>query len=295
MSKYKTDLLLLTSAIIWGFGFVAQRAGMQYIGPFTYNAIRFAMGGLFLIPIVLKKKVSVTTSAKVNLKYGIILGSVLFIASSFQQVGLIYTTAGNAGFITGIYVVIVPILGMFIGRKTFKTTWIGAILAVSGLYFLSATENISMNFGNLLVFVSSIIWAVHVLLIDNFAKKVEPIIIACIQFLVTSILCFMVMLFTETSTWTAIYAALIPLVYGGLVSVGIGFTLQIIAQKKAHPTHAAIILSLEAVFAVTGGVLILKETLNLNTIVGCLLMLAGMMISQLWKKNNMTDKEILNK
>jgi len=286
MSKIKTDILLLISALIWGFAFVAQRAGMQYIGPFTYNAIRFAMGGLFLVPFVLKRNSSYKSSAKINFKYGIILGLILFIASSFQQIGIIYTTAGNAGFITGMYVVLVPIFGIFIGKKTFKSTWVGALLAIAGLYFLSASENISMNFGNFLVLISSLFWAVHVLLIDNFAKKVEPLIIACIQFLVTSFLCFIAMLFTETSTWSAIYSALAPLIYGGIISVGIGFTLQIIAQKKAHPTHAAIILSLEAVFAVIGGILILKEALNLNTFIGCLLMLAGMMISQLWKKKN---------
>ena len=148
------------SALIWGFAFVAQRAGMQYIGPFTYNAIRFAMGGLFLIPIVYKKQVLYKSSAKINFKYGIILGLILFAASSFQQIGIIYTTAGNAGFITGMYVILVPIIGVIIGRKTFKSTWAGALLAVLGLYFLSSSENISMNFGNLLVLISSLFWAV---------------------------------------------------------------------------------------------------------------------------------------
>jgi drug/metabolite transporter (DMT)-like permease len=294
MSKIRIDILLFVSALIWGFAFVAQRAGMQYIGPFTYNAIRFAMGGLFLIPFVYKKKVYNKSTAKVNFKNGVILGLILFIASSFQQIGIIYTTAGNAGFITGMYVILVPILGIFIGKKTFKSAWIGALLAILGLYFLSASENISMNFGNLLVLVSSLFWAVHVLLIDNFAKKVEPLIIACIQFLVTSVLCFIAMLFTETSTLEAIYSAMIPLIYGGIISVGIGFTLQIIAQKKAHPTHAAIILSLEAVFAVVGGILILKEALSLNTFVGCLLMLTGMMISQLWKNKNRSAELLEN-
>ena len=294
MSKIRTDLLLLVSALIWGFAFIAQRAGMQYIGPFTYNTIRFTMGGLFLLPIVYKKKVLYKSSAKANFKYGIILSLILFIASSFQQIGIIYTTAGNAGFITGMYVILVPIFGIVIGRKTLKSTWIGALLAIAGLYFLSASENISMNFGNLLVLISSLFWAVHVLLIDNFAKKVEPLIIACIQFLVTSFLCFIAMLFTETSTWSAIYSALIPLIYGGIISVGIGFTLQIIAQKNAHPTHAAIILSLEAVFAVIGGILILKEVLSLNTFIGCLLMLTGMLISQLWKKKSNSTELLKN-
>jgi len=286
MSNLKTDILLLISALIWGFAFVAQKAGMEFIGPFTYNAIRFAIGGLFLIPIIIKKRVSLSKPNKENFKYGIILGMVLFTASSFQQVGMLYTTAGNAGFITGMYVILVPVLGIFIGRRTFRSTWIGAILAVVGLYFLNASENISMSFGNFLVLVSSMFWAVHVLLIDNFTKKAEPLIIACIQFLITSILSFIVMVFTESSTLSAIYSALIPLLYGGLISAGVGFTLQIIAQKNAHPTHAAIILSLEAVFAVAGGILILRETLGFNTFVGCILMLTGMFITQLWRKKN---------
>ena len=279
-----TDLLLLISALIWGFAFVAQRVGMQFIGPFTYNSIRFAMGGMFLIPFIKQKKIFDRAEIKINLKFGIILGIILFIGSSFQQTGIVYTTAGNAGFITGIYVILVPILGLFIGRKTGKGTWFGAILAVIGMYVLSVSNNISMNFGNFLVFISSIFWAVHVLLVDNFTKRIEPLILACIQFLVCSFLCFFSMLLFENPTFSAIYAAIIPLLYGGFVSVGIGFTLQVVAQKKAHPTHAAIILSLEAVFAVFGGILILKEALKLHTFIGCLLMLTGMLISQLWQK-----------
>jgi drug/metabolite transporter (DMT)-like permease len=290
MKSIKTDLILLLSALIWGFAFVAQRAGMEYIGPFTYNAVRFAMGGLFLVPIVLKKKKEVKINVGLNFKHGIILGVILFTASSFQQIGLLYTTAGNAGFFTGMYVILVPALGIFIGRKTFKSTWIGALLAFSGMYFLSSASDLSMNKGNFYVFISAVFWAVHVLSIDNFAKRTEPVIIACIQFLVTSLLSFIVMLGRETTTLAAIYSAMIPLIYGGIISVGIGFTLQIVAQKKAHPTHAAIILSLEAVFAVVGGILILKEAFTSNTFIGCLLMLTGMLVSQLWKrkKQNIT-------
>jgi len=285
-SLYNTDLLLLISALIWGFAFVAQRAGMQFIGPFTYNSIRFAMGGLFLIPFIKQKNIFVRTEIKINLKFGIILGIILFIGSSFQQTGIVYTTAGNAGFITGIYVILVPILGLFIGRKTGKGTWLGAILAVCGMYILSVSNNITINFGNFLVLISSIFWAVHVLLIDNFTKKIEPLILACIQFLVSSLLCFFCMLLFEDPTFPAIYAALIPLLYGGFISVGIGFTLQVIAQKKAHPTHAAVILSLEAVFAVIGGIMILNEALKFHTFIGCMLMLTGMLISQLWQKKS---------
>lgn len=285
MNKPKNDLLLLLSAMIWGFAFVAQRAGMQFIGPFTYNAIRFAMGGLFLIPIA-RKKTSSKYLTQTNVKSGLILGFVLFTGSSFQQFGVVYTTAGNAGFITGLYVILVPIIGILFKRKTGTGTWIGALLAVTGMYFLSSSTNISINYGNLLVFISSFFWAIHVLLIDQFTRRSEPMILACIQFLVTSILCFISMLIFEKPLLSGIYLAIIPLLYGGFISVGIGFTLQIIAQKSGHPTHAAIILSLEAIFAVLGGILILQETMNSNIFIGCLLMLTGMIISQLWQKKN---------
>jgi len=283
MNRSKTDLLLLLSAMIWGLAFVAQRAGMQFIGPFTYNAIRFALGGLFLIPFV-RKKSETNLIYKKNLKPGIILGIVLFIGSSFQQFGVVYTTAGNAGFITGLYVILVPIIGLIFSRKTGLGTWIGAFLAVIGMYLLSSSDNMSMNFGNLLVLISSFFWAIHVLLIDKFTKNFEPLFLACIQFFVTSILCFTSMLIFEKPVISNILLAIIPLLYGGFISVGIGFTLQLIAQKKAHPTHAAIILSLEAVFAVLGGIIILNETLSSNTFIGCFLMLSGMLLSQLWQR-----------
>ena len=197
---------------------------------------------------------------------------------------MLYTSAGNAGFITGMYVILVPVLGIFISRKTHIGTWLGALLAFIGMYFLSSSDDIAINRGNFLVFISAVLWAVHVLSIDNFTKRTEPIIIAIIQFTVTSVLSFIVMLFMENPVPSAINSAAIPLLYGGVISVGIGFTLQIIAQKKAHPTHAAIILSLEAVFAVIGGILILNEHFGTNTFIGCSLMLTGMILSQLWQK-----------
>jgi len=283
MNRSKIDLLLLLSAMIWGFAFVAQRAGMQFIAPFTYNAIRFALGGFFLIPFV-NKKSSSNLLNKINIKSGIILGVVLFAGSSFQQFGIVYTTAGNAGFITGLYVILVPIIGLFVGRKTNMGTWLGALLAVTGMYLLNSSDDININYGNLLVFISAFFWAIHVLLIDQFTRRSDPLTIAVIQFLVTSLLCSIGMFTFEEPEMSGIFKASIPLIYGGLISVGIGFTLQIIAQKNAHPTHAAIILSLEAVFAVLGGILILHESLNSNTLLGCLLMLSGMILSQLWMR-----------
>lgn len=280
----KNDLLILTAAIIWGFAFVAQRAGMQFIGPFTYNFIRFAMGGLFLIPIIIKKKIIKKNKLRSNIRFGLILGVFLFLGSAFQQSGIVYTTAGNAGFITGLYVIFVPVFGIFIGRKTGIGIWVGALLAILGLYFLNASVSIHVNFGNFLVFISAIFWAIHVLLVDKFTNTNEPLLLASIQFFVCSFLNIFGILLFEQPTWNNILSALIPLIYGGLISTGIGFTLQVIAQKKAHPTHAAIILGLEAVFAVIGGIIILNEDLGLHTMIGCSLMLCGMLVSQLWQQ-----------
>lgn len=280
----KNDLLILTAALIWGFAFVAQRAGMQFIGPFTYNFIRFAMGGLFLIPIIIKKKIVTQKNIRSNVKYGIILGFIIFLGSAFQQSGIVYTTAGNAGFITGLYVILVPVFGVFVGRRSGAGIWVGVLLAVLGLYFLTASVSIEVNFGNFLVFISAIFWAFHVLSVDKFTEKNEPLLLACIQFFVCSFLNIFGMLLFEHPTLDNIFLAVIPLIYGGFISTGIGFTLQVIAQKKAHPTHAAIILGLEAVFAVIGGIIILNEDLGLNTMIGCVLMLSGMMVSQLWQR-----------
>lgn len=281
----KNDLLILTAALIWGFAFVAQRAGMQFIGPFTYNFIRFAMGGLFLIPIIIKKKkIIIKSKIRSNIKFGVILGIVIFLGSAFQQSGIVYTTAGKAGFITGLYVILVPVFGILVGRRTGAGIWIGAVMAVSGLYFLNASVSIAVNYGNFLVFISAIFWAIHVLLIDKFTKTNEPLLLACIQFFICSFLNIFGILLFENPTINKVLLALIPLIYGGLISTGIGFTLQVIAQKNAHPTHAAIILGLEAVFAVIGGIIILKEDLSLNTLIGCVLMLSGMLVSQLWQR-----------
>jgi drug/metabolite transporter (DMT)-like permease len=287
MNKYilRNDLLLLISALIWGFAFVAQRAGMQFVGPFTFNAVRFTLGGLFLLPLIwFRRKKAVITSQK-PFKYGLISGMILFTAAAFQQVGIVYTSAGNAGFITGLYVVFVPVIGLLTGRKTGSGIWLGVLFAALGMYLLSASSDITVSRGNFLVLISSACWALHVLAIDRFTQKVAPVKLAAIQFLVCAALSLIVALFTEKILFGSILAALIPILYGGIISVGVGFTLQVIAQKEAHPAHASIILSLEAVFAFLGGILILNELLNGQRVIGCLLMLTGMIISQLWQRN----------
>ena len=286
----KSDMLLFLTSFIWGLGFVAQRVGMDFVGPFTFNSIRFALGSLVLVPLILlRKKPQVSRHSllpfmrfRIKFLSGVLAGLVLFAAASFQQMGLVYTTAGNAGFITGLYVVIVPILGLTFRQYTNAGTWIGAFLAAAGLYLLCVTEKLTVSLGDFLVFVGAFLWAVHVLIIGWLSPKIESLKLACIQFAVCSILSLIAAVITEIITLQNIYHAAIPILYGGLLSVGIAYTLQVVAQKNTHPAHAAILLSLEAVFAAMGGWLILDETFTTRGMLGCALMLSGMLLSQLW-------------
>ncbi len=283
----KADMLLVLTAMIWGFAFVAQRVGMDYVGPFTFNAIRFALGSLSLLPIIwlMQKRESVNSSADSKKKpvfvWGIIAGAALFSGASLQQAGMVYTTAGKAGFITGLYVVIVPLLGLFWKQRPSIGTWLGAIMAAVGLYFLSITDEFTISLGDLLVLLSAFFWSGHVLLIGWLAPRTDSLKLAAVQFAVCAVLSFMTALAIETITLTSIWQGIIPILYGGFCSVGIAYTLQIIAQRDAHPAHSAIILSMEGLFAAIGGWLVLGEILSLRGLFGCALMLAGMIFSQL--------------
>jgi len=284
----RSDSLLLLTSLIWGLAFVAQRVGMDYVGPFIFNGIRFALGAAVIIPFILLARNSAhrapRTAHRSSVRYlligGMILGLAVFAGATFQQYGLVYTTAGNAGFITGLYVVFVPILGLL--RKQFPhfTVWLAALLAVVGLYFLSVTENFTLQIGDLLVLIGAFFWAAHVLIIGELSPKVNALKLALIQYLVCAVLSTCVALAVEHNTLDGILKATIPIVYGGVLSVGIAYTLQVIAQKKAPPAHAAIILSLEAVFAAIGGWLILGEQLSTKGMIGCGLMMLGMLVAQ---------------
>ncbi|WP_020561223.1 DMT family transporter [Thiofilum flexile] len=285
MDKHHTPLangLLLGAAIIWGFGFVAQRLGMEHLGPYTFNGLRFILGALSLLPLIwwFSRKSGLELSLPLLIG-GIATGSLLFIAASLQQVGLQYTTVANAGFITGFYLILVPILGLIIKHKTGLNTWIGAILTLVGLYFLSIKANFSIGYGDLLQLIGALFWAIHLLTIDHYSHRVNPIQLASLQFFVCSLLSFTVAFATEQPTLAGIQASWAALLYSGLMSVGLAYTLQVVGQRYAHPSHAAIILSLEAVFAALGGVLFLNEYLDQRALLGCGLMLTGMLISQL--------------
>ena len=284
----QSDLLLLLTAAIWGFAFVAQRVGMEHVGPFTFNGIRFALGSLSLTPLLFfhfngkngsPPPVHVWTPA---LRGGGLAGLFLFAGASLQQVGLVYTTAGNAGFITGLYVVIVPLIGLFFRQSSSYGAWAGAGLAAVGLYLLSVTDQFNIAWGDFLEILGAFFWAGHVLVIGYFSPRTSAIRLAIGQFAVCSVLSLLTAFIFETIRLSDILQAAVPILYGGLASVGIAYTLQVVAQKNAHPAHAAIILSLEAVFAALGGWLLLGEVLSARGLLGCGLMLAGMLLSQLW-------------
>ena len=274
--------------MIWGFAFVAQRSGMEFVGPFTFNAVRFTLGGISLIPLLIigkKRKFNnesplPLSSNKILLKGGIIAGVILFFGASFQQGGMVFTSAGKAGFITGLYIILVPILGIMFKQKTSAAIWLGAVIALVGLYLLSVTENLTIGLGDLLVLASAFFWGLHVLVIGRFSPKTDPIQLAFFQFMLCAFFSLVASLILETTTLQNIFDASVPILYAGVVSVGIAYTLQVVAQQEAHPSHAAIIMSLEAVFAVIGGWIVLDENIPLRGLIGCGLMLTGMILSQ---------------
>ncbi|ABO91984.1 membrane protein [Aeromonas salmonicida subsp. salmonicida] len=280
----RSNMMLLMAAAIWGLGFVAQRLGMDHMGPYTFNGLRFLLGAASLLPLLwwLKSRQPSGQSEdrRLLLTGGLLAGAVLFSAASLQQVGLLYTTAAKAGFITGLYIILVPVIGLALRHKTGTNTWVGALIAMAGLYYLSVTEDFTIGYGDLLQVAGALFWAIHLLVLDHYSSRVAPIRLASVQFLVCGLLSLAVAFTIEMPTISGAVAGWQALLYAGLVSVGVGYTLQVVGQRGAHPAHAAIILSLETVFAAIGGVLLLGEILDERAIVGCALMLAGMLISQ---------------
>ena len=283
----KAELLLLLTALIWGFAFVAQRMGMDHVGPLTYNAARFWLGALSLLPLVwlMQRRTPAATqtrSWRSAVGGGLLAGLLLFTGATLQQIGIVHTTAGKAGFITGLYVVIVPALGMLWGQQASWSAWAGAALAAAGLYLLTMSDvPFSLSQGDGLVLIGAFFWAGHVLVIGWLSGRyVEPILLAFLQFFVCAVLSLLGAVLTETSSLDGLRGGLLPILYGGLLSVGVAFTLQVVAQRDAPPTHAAIILSTETVFAALGGWLLLHETLSSRSVLGCIFMFGGMLLSQ---------------
>ena len=286
VTKFRSDLILLLAAIIWGFAFVAQRVGMEYVGPFTFNGVRFTLGTLVLVPFLLygkkftPKDPSLIISTR-KIIWGIIgTGILLFMGVSLQQIGLKTTTAGKAGFITGLYVVFVPIVGFFLGHRTNLYTWLGVLFSATGLYLLSITSGFRIEHGDLLVLCCAVVFTFHVLVIGWLSPRMNSFHLAAGHFAICALLNLIIAFSIESVDLGKIMEAAIPILYGGIISVGIAYTLQIIAQKEAHPAYASIILSMEAVFAALGGWMILHESLSQRSLAGCILMLAGMVIVQ---------------
>ena len=285
----QANLMMLLAASIWGFAFVAQRVGMETMGPHWFNSLRFFIGVVALTPVVIwmdrtQAKSSIEgpkSSTKSLLMGGAVAGLLLFIGATFQQVGLQYTTAGKAGFITGMYIFFVPLIGLFFRMKTGLGTWLGATIALWGLYLLSINEDFTLSKGDTLQLICAVAFAGHVLMIGYLASRMDTVKLSLVQFFVAGLLAMILALYFEQLTWGMIKSTAVPLLFAGVMSTGIAYTLQTIAQQHAHPSHAAIILSSEGVFAVIGGFLLLNEVLPAQGLLGCGLILAGMLMSQL--------------
>jgi len=298
--------MLLTTAFIWGTAFVAQRDGMKYVGPFTFNGLRCYVAFFSLLLVILafnkitknfKEKASVNfrgastdkdtkNDKKILIQAGITCGVILFIASTLQQYGLIYTTAGKGGFITTLYIVLVPLYGMFFGKKVRPLIWICVLLAITGLYLLSIKEDFSINKGDFLVMLCSFLFAAHILAIDYFSPKTNSLKMSCIQFFVVALLSTPCAIALEMGDWKNIILCIFPLLYSGFFSGGVAYTLQIAAQKNTDPTVASLVLSLESVFAVIAGMLLLGEGISMREALGCVIIFIAIILAQLPEKSS---------
>lgn len=290
--QLKRSLMLVLTALIWGIAFVAQSVGVQYVGPFTFNAIRTFIGGLVLLPCIplldkMKKtpkeelRRTLKSQRKTLLLGGALCGSVLAIASILQQFGLLYATPGKAGFITALYIVIVPGVGVFMKKKPSPLLWISVALAAVGMYLLCVTNGFSLSNGDLFLIASAAFFAIHILVIDRFSPRVDGVRLSMIQFFVCSFLCAVFMFTVETPSVENVLNAWLPILYAGALSCGVGYTLQIVGQKNMNPTVASLILSLESVFSALAGWLILHQSLNERELVGCALIFCAILLAQL--------------
>ncbi len=305
-NSIKNTIMLFLAAIIWGFAFAAQSAGMDYVGPFTFNAVRCIIGAVILVPVGLLWKsadagnTEVTgkeASTEVEIKSGpaawfrrnktllmggTVCGILLGVATNLQQIGIMTTSVGKAGFLTALYIVLVPVAGLFFKKKCSVSVWIGVVCSVIGLYLLCMTGgSFALATGDLFLLACAVVFTGHILVIDYFAPKVNGVWMSCIQFLVAGIISAVPMLLAETPTLESIFAAKLPILYAGVMSCGVAYTLQILGQKNYNPTIAVLILSLESCFSVLGGFLLLQEKLSVRELCGCALMFAAIIFAQL--------------
>lgn len=300
---------LLLTALIWGVAFVAQSVGMEYIGPLTFNSVRLLIGGLFLLPMIFmfRKVKNVKTEEseqeaeklvndeegmkqqnkmyrKNTLLGGIFCGILLATASSLQQFGIVYTTVGKAGFITALYIVIVPILGIFMKKKAGPIVWLSSMIALAGFYLLSVSGQSSINKGDILLLIGAVLFSFHIMVIDHFSPKGDAVVISAVQLLVSGVICAVGMFLFENPQLDRILDASVPILYAGVMSCGIAYTLQIVGQKNVEPTVASLILSLESVFSVLAGWLILGEKLSTRETIGCILVFGAVLLAQMPQK-----------
>ena len=297
----KNSLFLLLAAVIWGIAFVAQSVGMDYVGGFTFNAVRSLIGSAVLVPLIFipgqnssdnseTSEAAASTTSGIQKRKDLIIGGIscgicLCLASNFQQFGIKYTTVGKAGFITACYIVIVPIIGLFLGKKCCKFIWAAVAMALIGLYLLCITDGFSIGKGDLLVLVCAFLFSIHILVIDHFSPKADGVKLSCIQFLTCGILSAIPALILEHPQVPSILAAWQPILYAGVMSCGVAYTLQIIGQKNMNPTVASLILSMESCISVLAGWIILGQQLSAKEILGCVIMFAAIILAQLPQKD----------
>ncbi|GGL94657.1 hypothetical protein GCM10009425_02090 [Pseudomonas asuensis] len=293
----RADVLMLITAMIWGSAFIAQRAGMDSIGPFLFTGLRFALGALTLIPVLLALHWRSRTPVRLDRQVvigGCLMGLLLSIGINFQQVGLLFTSVTNSGFITGLYVIVVPILGLLLGERTGTGTWLGAFLAGAGMGLLSIGENFQVASGDWLQLAGAFAWGAHVLVVGHFASRHDPMLLSILQFAFCAVISLALAILFEPIQAQGIIQAAPSLLYGGIIAAGIGYTLQVVAQRHAIASHAAVIFSLEAVFAAFFGAWLLDESLTSRGYLGCVLMFTGMLVAQLWPRKAVVEPKVTN-
>ena len=298
MKKFslKSSLLLFLAAFIWGVAFVAQSVGMDYMGPLTFNGARFLMGSLVLLPFVLlrrkqnKKAGRAPASLKTTIIGGVCCGLALCSAAIFQQYGIMYTTVGKAGFITTLYIILVPFFGIFLKKRIPGKVWIGAVIAAAGMYLLCMSERLALSRGDTLVFICAILFSVHILVIDHFSPMADGVELSCIQFLTAGVIGSIGAILFEQPTLKCLIDGIIPLAYAGILSSGVAYTLQVVGQKDMDPTVASLILSMESVFSALAGWVILHQKLSGRELFGCVLVFMAVILVQLPEKKHKMAK-----
>ena len=298
MKKFslKSSLLLFLAAFIWGVAFVAQSVGMDYMGPLTFNGARFLMGSLVLLPFVLvrrkqnKKTGKEPASLKTTIVGGVCCGLALCSAALFQQYGIMYTTVGKAGFITTLYIILVPFFGIFLKKRIPGKVWIGAVIAAAGMYLLCMSERLALSRGDTLVFICAILFSVHILVIDHFSPMADGVELSCIQFLTAGVIGSIGAILFEQPTLKCLIDGIIPLAYAGILSSGVAYTLQVVGQKDMDPTVASLILSMESVFSALAGWMILHQKLSGRELFGCVLVFMAVILVQLPEKKHKMAK-----